>query len=106
METLKPTQGLHVVCTFARSTAEALPLHFQALGDLAAQKIDFFGLQETRMSPHQAAAWQREAMRLGYRAWVHPGYRATDSMERTYYHHGLGSGGKGQSPCCRESSCR
>ena len=31
METLKPTQGLHVVCTFARSTAEALPLHFRRL---------------------------------------------------------------------------
>ena len=94
-----PSCRVHVCSLNCGGSASAL----QALGDLAAQKIDFFGLQETRMSPHQAAAWQREAMRLGYRAWVHPGYHATDSMERTYYHHGLAVAVKANLPAAERA---
>ena len=41
------------------------------------------------MSPRQSVAWQTEAQRLGFRAWVHPGYRVRDATGRTYFHHGL-----------------
>ena len=62
---------------------------FEALHSLVQAGVDVLGLQETRLSPRQAVAWQREAARLGFRAWVHPGYLVVDALGRRYHHHGL-----------------
>ena len=62
---------------------------FAALASLCDAHLDVLGLQETRMSPRQSVAWQKEAHRLGFRAWVHPGYQLRDSVGRLYFHHGM-----------------
>ena len=62
---------------------------FAALASLCDVHLDVLGLQETKMSPKQPVAWHKQAQRLGFRAWVHPGYQVRDTVGRLYYHHFL-----------------